>query len=395
MIYNLKFYLFYKMYINIEIKKEELKNQEYVKVTDCDESNNLEIYSYIECDDNQPELIKNCRGLIYHNHQLIVKTFDYTPEYTLNEKEKFEHFLTDNFSNCRFFQALEGTMVRLFYHNNNWYLSTQKRINAFQSRWGSEYSFGQLFIQGLVNEYNSNPKFRETIKYTNKDELYKNFLNLLDKERVYVFFIQNSDENRIVIKNGPNYKLYHIGTFFNNCKEFTLDSDIFVRHPNEIKFESLEELYNFIKFEQDVNSFGIMVFLPNNKQFKIIDPKYKNMLNLRGNDPSVLRRYLVVRNTREREDFVNLYFDYQDEFKNLEKNLVLLSKYIHRKYVDRFIKKQYAAVSPAEYQIVKECHGWHMSDRKNNIVTLEKVQEFINKHDPQNLYKILVIDTEY
>ena len=85
------------MYINIEIKKEELKNQEYVKVTDCDESNNLEIYSYIECDDNQPELIKNCRGLIYHNHQLIVKTFDYTPEYTLNEKEKFEHFLTDNF----------------------------------------------------------------------------------------------------------------------------------------------------------------------------------------------------------------------------------------------------------------------------------------------------------
>jgi len=383
------------MYINTDIKKEELKNQEYIKVTDCDDASNLEVYSYVECDDTKPDIVKSSRGLIYHQNELIVKTFDYTPEYTLEEKDKFENLLTGNFSNCRFFKALEGTMIRLFYYNECWYLSTQKRLNAFHSRWGSEHSFGQLFIQGLGNEYHTNASLREKISYTNYDELYKNFLNLLDKERVYVFFIQNSDENRLVIKNGKDTKLYHIGTFYDKCRQFTLDNDIFITRPNEIKFQNLESLYNYINFNESSNNFGIMAFLPDNKQFKILDIKYKNMLNLRGNDPSVLRRYLFVRNTNEKVDFINLYIDYVDEFKNLEKNIVLLSKYIHRKYVERFIKKQYAAVSPAEYQIVRECHGWHISDRKNNIVTLEKVQEFINKHDPQNLYKILVIDTEF
>jgi hypothetical protein len=380
---------------NNAFKKDELKNYENINVTDSNESEKLEIYSYIKCDDTQPEIIKSTRGLIYHNDELVVKTFDYTPEYTLEEKEKFENNLQENFSNCRFFQAKEGTMVRLFYFNNKWHLSTQKRLNAFQSRWGSELSFGQLFIQGLINEYNNNAKLREKISYNDQDELYDNFLNLLDKTRVYVFFIQNSDENRIVIKNGKNYILYHIGTFFNNCKDFTLDNDIYITHPNEIQFDNIQSIYEYISFNENNNNFGVMVFLPNNKQFKIIDSKYKNMLNLRGNDPSVLRRYLFIRNTSEKVDFINLYIDYVDDFKYLEKNLLLLSKYIHKKYVDRFIKKQYAAVSPAEYQIVKECHGWHIQDRKNNIVTLEKVQEFIYKHDPQNLYKILVVDTDY
>lgn len=48
------------------------------------------------------------------------------------------------------FVAVEGTCLRMFCVHGTWFLATHKKLDAFDSRWGSHVSFGDLFVKGIV-----------------------------------------------------------------------------------------------------------------------------------------------------------------------------------------------------------------------------------------------------
>jgi hypothetical protein len=365
----------------------QVKNSEHIKLTDVD--GELTIYSYHDCNEESPDFIKQCRGIVIRGDELIVKTFDYTPEYNENEIDKIRSKLV-NSSSYQVFESLEGCMVRLFFHNNKWFLSTQKKLDAFRSRWICKESFGELFVKGLEYEYHNSDSFKEKVgEIERMDDLYQKFLFSLNPEHVYIFFIKNNNQNRLV-NNADNIpKIYHIGTYLERTN-FVLDFDISLPSPKRLSFEDVDEMVEYVLNIDYFTSQGLMVFSEDGRQFKIVNSKYQDYLRVRGNDPLVVRRYLAIRNNKEdKSKLLELYPEMGNTFFKVEATLDIISMNILKAYVRRFIKKEYTVVSPQEFQVIKECHSWHLADKDNNKISLNKVKEVLNSQSSFNLYKII------
>ena len=54
------------------------QNNKQIKLVDSDPETVLDVFSYINCGQNDSELIKSCRGVVFKGDQLIMKGFPYT-----------------------------------------------------------------------------------------------------------------------------------------------------------------------------------------------------------------------------------------------------------------------------------------------------------------------------
>lgn len=118
----------------------------------ADRTNELILKHFKECDNTSSTQIKNLRGVIESiDGKIVCKTFPYTDEYSEND---ISASLTPKPGyNRRFFASEEGCVLRLYFHNNRWHLSTHKKLDAFTSHWGSKTSYGSMFLEALLWEY--------------------------------------------------------------------------------------------------------------------------------------------------------------------------------------------------------------------------------------------------
>ena len=75
-----------------------------------------------------------------------------------------------DFENTKFYNSYEGCLIRVFNHDDKWYISTHKKLDANHSRWASRKSYGELF--------------HESVDW---DEVLKK----LDPSRGYLFLLEN------------------------------------------------------------------------------------------------------------------------------------------------------------------------------------------------------------
>ena len=148
---------------------------DFLEKTDDDQY--LQIYSYKFCDNDSTNEIKNCRGLVFNGDTLVSKSLGFTQEYNDTQKD-FVMSQNIDFKKVKFFSSEEGTFIRLFYTNDKWYLSTHRKLNAFNSRWGSENSssVGQIFVNNISE-----------LGYESLDSL----TSVLDSNYTYIFLIRN------------------------------------------------------------------------------------------------------------------------------------------------------------------------------------------------------------
>lgn len=72
-------------------------------------------------------------------------------------------------------------------------------------------------------------------------------------------------------------------------------------------------------------------------------------------------------------------------FDDYENCLYNIAQSIYKSYVQRFIKHNQVVVPREEFQVIRECHSWHLSDRNTNRISLEKIITVLNKQPPTNL----------
>lgn len=359
---------------------------EKVRIVDADEETGLELFCYNRCGNEDSEFIKGCRGLVFNGEKLVLKAFSYTDEYNHLETDVLLSGLFNHFSEWTFYHAYEGAVLRLFYFSGKWFLSTHRKLNAFRSKWSSRDSFGTLFKRALEDEMIINMKLRERVGDVGENIL-DSFQESLDKTKQYMFLLRNTSDNRIVCmppKVGEHL-LYHVGTFTDGVLSMT--DDIGLPYPERLEFQNIDELTRFIDTGLDIKRHqGVVCFGPGGKQIKVYHKEYQHLFRARGNEPSLKFRYLQVRmNSQVSNILYNLYPEMSDTFDDIENTLYDIARVIYRAYVQRFIKKLYVTVPREEYQVINESHSWHLSDRENNIVTLDKVIEILNKQPPTNL----------
>lgn len=359
---------------------------EFLEKTDDD--GHLQVYSYKFCDNDTSEEIKGCRGLVFEGENIVSKSLGFTYEYNDTQQESMNDI---DVGNVKFFPSEEGTFIRLFYNNDKWYISTHRKLDAFNSRWGSENSpsFGEIFT-------NSISKFG----YESLDSL----TSLFDKSYTYMFLIRNTLQNRIVSKPPQDNEddVYFIGCMsFNDLKDstFTFDSPVpfTFSKQNELVFDTWDQVFEHVKTTDPLKKQGVIGFYKDSnnsntfKHFKILNSTYQLCSKVRGNEPDICYRYLQVRsNPVYSKMMYDNYPEHINSFLKYENLIIQIAKNIHNAYIHRFVHKNYVVVSKEEYRIVTECHGWHISDRQNNKVSFSYVLNVLNKNKfVSTLYTII------
>ena len=246
---------------------EELGN--LVRVTDSDENTGLQLYCYVKCNADDKGPIRECRGIVFHGPDIIMKAFPYAPEYNEYQTEELEEFIQPILKDSAIFDAHEGALIRMFFFLDKWYISTHRKLNAFKSKWASRDSFGTLFKRALESEVENNAVLRESIPENDKSLLEK-FQDTLDTDKQYMFLVRNNIDNRIVSQPPERPALYHVGTFVNgtlstdiNCNIPTPDIGIRLKHWMTLGIMLVNTDYN--------EKQGVIIFAPDNHQFKIVN----------------------------------------------------------------------------------------------------------------------------
>lgn len=337
-----------------------------IKLTDEDLNGKLKNYCYDYCNNDSSEELKNCRGLVYREDKPFLKSFGYTPTYTLDDLPK-----DFNFENCRFFESYEGTLLRLFYNdiNERWYLSTHRKLDASNSFWGSQETFGN--------------RFNKIIKTEDYDKLDKNYH--------YMFLMTPNENNRIVCTENLN-RVIHVGTYDKNFN-LSYDYDVMVPRPNEFIFNNLEEFKLAVESINIRSLQGIIISnIKTQTNYKILNSEYKKLSDIRGNTASIKFRYLELRKDLEQKNLLyTLYPESIKDFEQYEDILIKIVNNIFTSYIKRYIKHQYTTVTPEEFVIMKECHNWHKLDKENNKITKGKVIEILNNQTAVHLNRLIKI----
>jgi hypothetical protein len=370
----------------------------YIQVVDSDPDSKIEMFCYNKCTEEDNSLIKQCRGVVFDGDNLVMKAFPYTSELNNTETGLVNSFVID-FENWSFYDSHEGACVRMFFHKGKWFLSTHRKLNAFKSKWASRESFGTSFKNALLEEEENNPLFKKGLP--TGENILERFQETLDISKQYMFLICNTKDNRIVCSAPSRPTVYHVGTFVDGLLVVSDDVNINIniKMPVKLKFDSSSQLIEYVKNVNYRDIQGVIGFNNNNKQLKILNKDYQDLFSARGNEPSIKFRYLQI---RMNPDMVNmlyhLYPDMTDSFEDYENTLFEIGLSIYKAYVNRFIKKQYTIVPQEEFSIMSKCHSWHMSDRENNRISVDKIIRIMNEQTPTHLnhmirrFKIVKID---
>jgi hypothetical protein len=133
---------------------------------------------------------------------------------------------------------------------------------------------------------------------------------------------------------------------------------------------------------------GVLVYKPDGNLFKILNMKYNELYNIRGNQPSLKFRYLQV---RKQEDLVkkliSLYPYKESRFEFYENNLRMLAQSIHSAYVKRFINKEYIILEKPQYALMMTVHSKYLQN--GTKITPDLVYNTINDLEASKLMSLL------
>lgn len=357
----------------------EVINNHFVVV---DEDTSLKLYSYQSCSNEDKMEIKKNRGVVKDlEDNIVALSLPYTDEYVYEEEKPDEIHLED-LEKYRIHRSIEGTVIRVFWYDDKWYITTNRKLDAFKSFWSSHLSFGQLFVNQIFSIFHEN-----TIE---------GFLGRLDQENIYYFLLLPTIENRIVCKvDHTKPSLYFIGFLSKNNMDGTLsykDEKLEnIPQMEELTFQTKEELFNYVKDVDIWESQGLILFeRESNKQFKILNSKYKYYWTIRNNNPNLYLRYLEIRSDPKKlDDFFRLYPKFIQIADRIECHIFEISKYIHEAYLQRYIQKNYLSLPKQEYMILKKAHEWHNLDKNNNRIYRIKILQFLNEEEPLYLYQMI------
>ena len=337
-------------------------------VEKTDDNSELQVYSYKNCSNESLEELKSYRGLVFDHEILVSSSLGFPPEY--NEEEKVEFNLED----YSYFSSEEGTLLRVFYHQK-WYLSTHRKLDAFKSRWGSNQSFGDIFLKCIQQSF---------------DE----FTEKLCQHHVYFFLIRNTKETRIVCNPPDKYTVYHIGTLLNN-ETFNIQLDIGITKQEKLKFENKNEIYNYVKTCDPFEKQGIIAFKNDGsgKHFKIVSSEYQNYIRVRNNEPDLNFRFLQLLRDQTSsvfQTFLKLYPEYKSKVNYYMSITFKLSKLLQNMYFKKFVQKEKIVFLKDEWFILKNVHQWFWEDRENRKITFDNMHRLaLTDKNLRSFYRIM------
>jgi hypothetical protein len=355
-----------------------------MSIHDRDETRILTHYEH--CDESSADDIKRNRGVIRDEQNVICQSFGYTPEYDVHDPT-WRARVAGCLQNCTIFRSEEGTLLRLYFYQNKWCLSTHKRLNAFESRWSSPKSFGEQFVDALEYFFLQGDG-RGRLAVEERAECFDRFCATLDRECVYTFLLRTNADTKIVCAAPDHPVVYFAGMFYHGMR--CEGNPTLIPYPLRVWFESADDLAMYVATLEAHRHQGVIVFMTDQTVFKIMNPQYTAFAKLRGSEPNLLRAYLRIRQSEtDVVAFLELFPERRAMASEFEEEILALGVRLHKYYARRFIHKQHLVVNKNYFWMMRQAHEWHCADRVHHLVTVHKMLELLDQQTPSFLYTLL------
>lgn len=329
----------------------------------------------------------NTKSYIFNGDQLFLEGYPYSIELTETNYKGLE------FEKCRFFEAHEGTLLRVFNINGKWYTSTNRSLDAFNSKWAAKTTtFGIHFADAVrenirtVNddeffEDEEGEKKLEEKKQEARDYLNKIYEANLDKTKKYMFLLEPCKEERVVcLTNSPRF--FNIGVF-DKDNNLSLDEEVVldgyeIPKPQERVFQDMTEMLSALEHTDFKRIQGFIAIQSeegcDDKHFKILNNRYKYYFDLRDNTSSIRFRYLQLEHqntiinmglginqqtTTQTKQMLNDFCEMYDDFnpQPLQEYIWGIAEDLFQKYQQRYIKKiPNISLTEKQDKMLKEIH---------------------------------------
>ena len=326
-----------------ELKKNKVNVRTYSKlglaIVKC--------YRNQDYDYEKQPWIRYCRGAVINlkTNQLMC-----VPPLKASITENLSEIISNYDNESEYQPLVEGTMIKMFYHNNEWMISTRSNIGAKNSLDG-KVPFYQMFLEVLGYEW-----FSE-----------------LNKENCYSFVLCHKN-NRIVTPVQENaiylIEVYKMGN--------TIEKQ---------ELQTIPGIYNMINLSHDqLHSyddnlyFSIKGFTIKNKDSRInwINPNYIHVRDLKMNYNDKFLNYIGLRQSRLLTEYLQYFPEDQYEFNKYREEFNIIKQRLHESYLSHFVRKQ-KSVKEIEYPLRPLIFKLHEFYKKTNeVITIKVVSDYLH-----------------
>ena len=288
--------------------KELLSKPPYSLIIKEDGEYILFKYNQIESDFSNP-IVQEARGIIFKKGNFKTPVC-----WAFN---KFFNYGEPNASNIDWSTAyttekIDGSLIKMFYDNDKWHISTNGTINAYEAKYSNleGCNFGELFEEALANNNTSLSKLKDT----------------LVPDNTYMFELV-SPKTRVVI---PYEKtdVYYLGYRDNytgvEYPFYTINYS--VKQPLPLKIPVIYNLYNLkncLEAAQNLpwNEEGYVVSDINCNRIKIKSPAYVLAHYTRSNNNISKETLLNISLEGEQDEFLTYASDYKSQIQELSEKV--------------------------------------------------------------------------
>tara|TARA_B100000767_G_C19699697_1_gene507831 strand:- start:238 stop:1317 length:1080 start_codon:yes stop_codon:yes gene_type:complete len=266
----------------------------------------------VDYDYENNEWMRYCRGVIINSETNRVVCIPPVKSF------RKEEIITDNYDDEFLFEPLvDGVMINMFFHNDEWVISTRSNIGA-KNKWDGKTPFHELF------------------KKVNGVE----WFDKLDKNNCYSFTLQHKD-NRIIT---PVYKNLIFMNEVHNLGDVQITKLKRDEHPTIDGIENIQllEQKDINLYLENDNVFSVKGFTikKGTLRLKWINPNYEYVEKLKVNNNNKFFTYIELRRSFKLVEYLKFFPEEQYLFDNYKNNYNMIKTELYNSYVSLKIKKE-------------------------------------------------------
>ena len=260
------------------------------------------------------------------------KVVGFAPQKAYSSEHFYDIYSSpEDFNDLIFEEFVEGTMINLFWNDDDWKISTRSLVGAKGQFFKGGKTFDRMFLEAM-NE--------STLEFDD-----------LNKEYSYSFVFQHP-ENRIVVPcKKPSLYLCGVYKITDNIVElihFRDDIDLCskVNIPQRYSgytnwFDVKNQFASTQGIETPYYIVGVMLFdKTTGIRSKIRNPSYETVRKLRGNQPKIQFQYYNLRRQSLVRDYLKYYPEFKETFSKLRQQLHTYTNMLHHNYLNCFVYKE-------------------------------------------------------
>jgi len=334
-------------------------------------NNELMIVVHQENTNLEEEICLHMHGLIIDKYLNIIR---YNGKKAIEDENNTELMINDkiNMENAVITPVIDGTFISVYKYEGKLYYSTKKALEARMSKWHSDKSFEQLFIEAIGGvEFSVN--------------IHDNFM--------YNFILCSKENSNIVSYDDSHVVLLSVYEF-NSCINVPVEhfQDL-LTNPRVKYIQNMGIHYDLMKQfyeENDIEKLkylGIYITDFENSQ-KFYFSNYIKLKNILPNNHDFLYTYLTLRkNQYMLEMYLKNHGDKKEQFKSWETMISTFISITHDFYVQKRIHKKEVEIPEFLKTTLYKIHGIHLTTR--SPITYNVIFNHLNILHEKQLYVLL------